>query len=92
MNMSKNELQSMRAKTAVKRGATRAFNRIEYRGMSTSDMLKKAALDYSDNGRCWWIELKIKERMSVHEARRKVNAEQKSKIKKARKKEAELVA
>ena len=89
--MSKNELQSIRAKTAVKRGSTRAFNRIEYRGMSTSDMLKQAALDYSDNGRCWWIQMKIKERMSVHEARRRGNAEQKSKIKKTRKKEAELV-
>jgi len=53
----------MRAKTAVKRGSTRAFYRKEYRGMCTSDMIKQAALDYSDNGRCWWIELKIKEQL-----------------------------
>ena len=90
--MNKSELQSMRAKTAVKRGSTRAFYRKEYRGMCTSDMLKKAALDYSDNGRCWWIEMKIKERMSVHESRRRVNAKQKSEDKEARNKEAEPVA
>ena len=63
MNMSKSELQSMRAKESVKKGISRAFYREEYRGMSTSDMIKQAALDYSDNGRCWWIELKIREKL-----------------------------
>tara|TARA_Y100001963_G_C6404435_1_gene275586 strand:- start:246 stop:449 length:204 start_codon:yes stop_codon:yes gene_type:complete len=27
----------------------------QYRGMSRADAIKKAAYEYSDNGRCWWI-------------------------------------
>ena len=61
--MNKSELQKLRFEESVKKKKERLLYREEYRGLRTSDMIKQAALDYSDNGRCWWIELKIKEKL-----------------------------
>ena len=32
---------------------------IEYRGMLKTKIIYQAALDFSDNGRCWWIRNKL---------------------------------
>ena len=61
--MGRSELQSIRYKDSAKKKKERYLYREEYRGLRTTDMIKQAALDYSDNGRCWWIELKIKEKL-----------------------------
>ena len=33
--------------------------RKEYRGLTQNQMLYQSALDYSDNGRCWWVKQKL---------------------------------
>tara|TARA_R100000700_G_scaffold19646_1_gene26341 strand:- start:262 stop:540 length:279 start_codon:yes stop_codon:yes gene_type:complete len=39
----------------------RFITRVEYRGLSRNQVYVKASKDYSDNGRCWWVERKILE-------------------------------
>ena len=39
----------------------RVVTRVEYRGLTRNQIYVKASKDYSDNGRCWWIERKILE-------------------------------
>ena len=43
----------------------------EYRGLSRHQMYVKAAQKHSDNGRCWWIERKIQERLALDEAEKR---------------------
>ena len=42
-----------------------SVTRIEYKGLSRNQMYTKASKDYSDDGRCWWVERKILE--SLHQ-------------------------
>ena len=45
--------------------------RSEYRGMTRNELYRTAALDHSDNGRCWWIAVKIQERLALDESQKR---------------------
>ncbi len=63
----------------------RFITRVEYRGLSRNQVYVKASKDYSDNGRCWWVERKILEPMHYSDdssnwrvrERKKYNTQQK---------------
>ncbi len=45
--------------------------RLEYKGLSRNELYRAAALDHSDNGRCWWIAVKIQERLALDESQKR---------------------
>jgi len=45
--------QKKLSKTFTKKGTTKFVK--EYRNMTFDQRVEKAALESSDNGRCWWI-------------------------------------
>ena len=55
-----NKVRNKNAYNAIARDNFPTY-RAEYRGMLKSKVIFKAALDFSDNGRCWWIQRKLQE-------------------------------
>ena len=45
--------------------------RLEYKGLNRNALYRQAALDHSDNGRCWWIAMKIQERLALDESQKR---------------------
>ena len=55
-----NKIRNKNAYNAIAKDKFPTY-RIEYRGMLKADIISKSALDFSDNGRCWWIQRKLQE-------------------------------
>ena len=55
-----NKVRNTNAYHAIARDRFPTY-RIEYRGMKKADIIFKSAIDFSDNGRCWWIQRKLQE-------------------------------
>ena len=53
-----NKVRNKNAYNAIARDKFPTYRK-EYRGLLKSKIIYKAALDYSDNGRCWWIRQKL---------------------------------
>ena len=55
-----NKIRNKNAYNAIARDKFPTYRK-EYRGMLKANIITKSAIDFSDNGRCWWIQRKLQE-------------------------------